>query len=161
MRNSLLLLLLVCVRSSALQLATLQPRQLQHSRVICSRGRASCAVAVASGGPVDATPLDGTENVARKIEKGIASKLDADWCEQDDHQRIGNEAGRLYCEARSAGTDDIGEIFVALGNGMIDMGDCFVGAWDVANMASDVIMFENFGAGHGSDCDCSGGGKAS
>ena len=112
---------------------------------------------------MDATPLEGTAQVASKIAATIALKLDADWCEQEDHQRVGGEAGRLYCEARSAGTDDIGQLLVALGNGMqaVDMGECFVGAWDVANMASDVIMYENFGAGHGSDCSCRGGGPAS
>ena len=36
----------------------------------------------------------------------------------------------------------------------VDLGDCFVGSWDVANMASDVLMNENFGAGYGSDCSC-------
>jgi len=36
----------------------------------------------------------------------------------------------------------------------IDLGDCFVGSWDIANMASDILMNENFGAGYGSDCSC-------
>ena len=34
----------------------------------------------------------------------------------------------------------------------VDMGDCFVGPWDIANMTSDILMEQNFGKeGYGSD----------
>ena len=115
------------------------------------------AVRAAASGPRDLTPLGNTDALAATIASTIATQLDDEWCEQEDHARVGSEAGRLYCEARS-GTDDVGELLMAIGTGMqdVDMGDCFVGTWDIANMASDIIMNQNYGAGYGSDCACSG-----
>ena len=150
---------------------------ITHSGLHLSR-RATCIVS-ASASPADATSLDGTGQMASKIADRLTAKLDAEWGEQEDHARVGVEAGRFYCEARAAGTVDIGELLMAVvrpnpaqprpnpsptsptrvterpvlsmaahrchptppwqGTGMqgVDMGDCFVGPWDIANDASD------------------------
>ena len=79
--------------------------------VLCRR--TTCIVS-AAGSPDDATPLDGTEEMARKITSLIAAQLDAEWGEQDDHVRVGSEAGRFYCEARATGTVDIGQLLIAI-----------------------------------------------
>ena len=143
------------------------------------------SIVSAQTSPADATSLDSTGTMSSKIADRVAAKLDAEWGEQEDHVRVGGEAGRFYCEARAAGTVDIGQLLMAIvrhlnpepnpnrdrpeskgslrakvgstvgaprqasaftvcalwqGTGMqtIDMGDCFVGPWDIANDVSDV-----------------------
>mmetsp|Transcript_36749 Transcript_36749/g.44951 ORF Transcript_36749/g.44951 Transcript_36749/m.44951 type:complete len:99 (+) Transcript_36749:8-304(+) len=67
------------------------------------------------------------------------------WIEQEDHMRVAGEAARVYVEAREAGENDVGRLLMKIGGAMeqTDMGECFVGPWDVANMAADVLMREN------------------
>merc|ERR1719424_1858334 len=149
---ALLLLALAAPLVAAFQLPT-SHRGTQSRRSTC--------IVSAQASPADATALDRTGQMASKIAERLTEKLDNEWGEHEDHARVGGEAGRFYSEARAAGTVDIGELLLAVGTGMqgVDMGDCFVGPWDIANDASDVLMNENFGAGYGSDCSCKSGTK--
>lgn len=85
------------------------------------------------------------------------------WIEQEDHVRVASVAARVYVEERDAGVVDIGRILMKIGGEMekVDMGECFVGPWDVANMAADVLMRENFAwvraaSAEGGDDSCCG-----
>eukprot|EP00965_Chrysotila_dentata_P171717 5666580-Pleurochrysis_carterae.AAC.1 len=93
-------------------------------------------------------PRDTTPEAAitgQIMAKRIAERLDEEWIEQEDHARVGGEAARFYEKARAGGEDKITGLLLAIGGGLegVDMGECFVGAWDVANMASEVLMEEN------------------
>ena len=75
--------------------------------------RATCIVS-AQGSPADGTALESTGQMASIIAKRLTEKLDEEWGEHEDHARVSNEAGRFYCEARAAGTVDIGELLLAI-----------------------------------------------
>lgn len=106
------------------------------------------------GAPVDPTPLDGVLVRAERLKEEIAVSLDEEWIEQEDHLRIGGEAARCYAAARNAGSEEVGQILMAIGGGLekCDMGECFVGPWDIANMAAAMIMQDINGVTD--DCAC-------
>ena len=101
-----------------------------------------------SRNPRDSIPLDALPAFAARISASIAAELDREWIEQEDHVLVGNEAARLYLQSRNdpAESTDIGMILAYIGGGLesYDMGECFVGPWEVANMASALIMRENY-----------------
>jgi len=101
-----------------------------------------------SRNPQDSIPLDALPAFATRISASIAAELDREWIEQEDHVLVGNEAARLYLQSRNdpAESTDIGMILAYIGGGLesYDMGECFVGPWEVANMASALIMRENY-----------------
>ena len=85
----------------------------------------------------------------------IAEQLDREWIEQEDHRLVAEEAARLHIAARNDPdeSDEIGQILAYIGNGLerwdVYRTECFVGAWEVANMASACIMNENSPDGSG------------
>mmetsp|Transcript_6987 Transcript_6987/g.11746 ORF Transcript_6987/g.11746 Transcript_6987/m.11746 type:complete len:156 (-) Transcript_6987:48-515(-) len=113
----------------------------------------SSFIRLAAESPSDTTVIDVS---AAKLVTSVTERLDEDWCEQSDHKRIAENTARLYKQARKAGTTDIGALLLAIGNGLeqIDMGDAFVGPWDIANMASDILMKETLESEAGDSCGC-------
>jgi len=59
--------------------------------------------------------------------------------------RVAGEAARVYVEAREAGENEVGRLLMKIGGAMetTDLGELFVGPWDIANMAAEVLMREN------------------
>lgn len=77
------------------------------------------------------------------LSRAVQSWLDEEWIEQDVHAEIGHAVAAGYREAReSLGYDDLLSVMMHIGSSLegVDMGDAFVGPWDVANTASDFIM---------------------
>lgn len=72
----------------------------------------------------------------------VVELLDDEWIPQPCHGRIGAEVGAIYKAARANGVDDLNGLVVEVGNGLsaFDMGDAFVGPWDVANALSDLTL---------------------
>ena len=138
---------------------TLAARQLPRTTIICRDGffnsvsepkyePKSFGSADTSRNPRDSIPLDALPAFTARISASIAAELDREWIEQDDHVLVGNEAARLYLQSRNdpAESTEIGMILAYIGGGLesYDMGECFVGPWEVANMASALIMRENY-----------------
>jgi len=116
------------------------------------------AVATMGGAPLDATASADVAAVASRMVTSLATKLDDEWIEQEDHVRVASVAAQAYADAREAGEDDIGRLLMKVGGEMekVDMGECFVGPWDVANMAAAFLMAENDPeiAALGDNCGC-------
>ena len=52
------------------------------------------------------------------------------------------QVGEIYKKARAKGVNDLNGLLFELGQGLsspFDMGDAFVGPWDVANTVSDLV----------------------
>ena len=85
----------------------------------------------------------------------IAEDLDREWIEQEDHKLVAKEAARLHIESRNNPDEsaEIGQILAYIGYGLekwdVYRTECFVNAWEVANMASSFIMNENYPDGEG------------
>ena len=92
--------------------------------------------------PRDLTPLGKVETTARPLAMRISTKLDEEWIEQDDHAIVGAAAAAAYLVCRRDGKDEITQLMLAIGGALekTDMGECFVGPWDIANMSSDVLF---------------------
>ena len=103
-----------------------------------------------SRNPTDSIALDCLPEFAGRMTASIAEQLDREWIEQDDHLLVAKEAARLHIEARNSPdeSDEIGQILAYIGYGLeqwdVYRTECFVGAWEVANMASAFIMDENY-----------------
>ena len=95
------------------------------------------------GVSVSDLPLSNLEADAAFLEKSIRESLDDEWIPQACHAEIGKEVGRIYVAARRGGGDDLNSLLVDWGTGLTGFGgmdDAFVGAWDVANQAADLVL---------------------
>ena len=105
--------------------------------------------------PRDTIPLDQLDDFAARMSASIAEDLDREWIEQEDHKLVAKEAARLHIESRNNPdeSDEIGQILAYIGYGLekwdVYRTECFVNAWEVANMASSFIMNENYPDGEG------------
>eukprot|EP00752_Nemacystus_decipiens_P001436 g1415.t2 len=90
---------------------------------------------------------DKAEEYAAFLSESIRQHLDDEWIEQECHKGIGEEVARLYLDAFRKGGADLTTLVLDVGSAMekFDMGDAFVGAWDIANLTSDFLM-EKMGA---------------
>jgi hypothetical protein len=91
---------------------------------------------------VSLAPLVQHVDDAAYLSGAITELLDSEWIPQPCHATIGVEVGALYLAARRRGEDDLGAVLVELGDGLagFDLGDAFVGPWDVANAAADLLL---------------------
>lgn len=87
--------------------------------------------------------LGSPEKDAKYLETSVTQWLDDEYIPQEVHATIGRAVALAYQETweREQGTD-LGSILMAVGTRLeaLDMGDAFVGPWDVANAASDFLM---------------------
>ena len=101
-----------------------------------------------SNNPRDTIAPECLEEFAVRMVTAITAELDSEWIEQEDHKLVAAEVARLYLAARNdaAESDEVGALLAHIGKGLEswDMGECFVGPWEVANMASAAIMRENY-----------------
>lgn len=90
------------------------------------------------------------EETAAMLSSNIREWLDEEWIEQDCHERIGVRVSEAYRAARLDGVDDLGVLLVRLGTALggdgptaastvSDFAEAYVGPWDVANKASDIL----------------------
>ena len=88
--------------------------------------------------------LTALEEDASYLEGAIRDSLDDEWIPQACHAEIGKEVAKIYLSARrERGVDDLNSLLVDWGTGLTGfsgMGDAFVGAWDVANQAADLVL---------------------
>ncbi|CAM9910099.1 unnamed protein product [Scytosiphon promiscuus] len=93
-------------------------------------------------GGVMLPPADQAEEYASFLSEAIRQHLDDEWMEQECHEGIGEEVARLYLDAFKNGPSDMTTLVLDVGSAMekFDMGDAFVGAWDIANLVSDFLM---------------------
>lgn len=105
-----------------------------------TRLRAASENTVESG--VNLSSLPNFELDGRFLKEAITKYLDKEWIQLDVHRKLGLEVESIYVRARNLGTTDLGDIIMDVGTSleMMDMKDAFVGAWDVANKFSDLMM---------------------
>ncbi|CAM9645531.1 unnamed protein product [Ectocarpus sp. 12 AP-2014] len=98
-------------------------------------------------GGVMLPPAEKADEYAAFLSESIREHLNDEWMEQDCHKGIGEEVARLYLAAFEKGDTDLTTLVLDMGSAMeqFDMGDAFVGAWDIANLVSDFLM-EKMGA---------------
>ncbi|CAM9980759.1 unnamed protein product [Ectocarpus fasciculatus] len=98
-------------------------------------------------GGVMLPPAETADEYAAFLSESIREHLDDEWIEQECHKGIGEEVARLYLAAFEKGDTDMTTLVLDIGSAMeqYDMGDAFVGAWDIANLVSDFLM-EKMGA---------------
>ncbi len=106
------------------------------------------AAARAIAAPRDTTAAADT---AIAIARGLQQKLDDEWIEQEDHERVAGYAAATYTAARADGIDEMSRLLAHIGGELeaYDLGELFVGPWDVANLTIDIVMREN-----GTDVPC-------
>ncbi|CAM9179851.1 unnamed protein product [Ectocarpus sp. 6 AP-2014] len=105
------------------------------------------AVQQSVDGGVMLPPAEKADEYAAFLSESIREHLNDEWMEQDCHKGIGEEVARLYLAAFEKGDSDMTTLVLDMGSAMeqFDMGDAFVGAWDIANLVSDFLM-EKMGA---------------
>ena len=80
---------------------------------------------------------------ARYLNDCITEWLNKEYIELPIHRKIGTKVSQIYELQRETGIMDLGEILINMGTALesFDMENAFVNAWDVANKASDFLMF--------------------
>lgn len=99
------------------------------------------------GGGVQLPPIEQSDLYSSFLARAIQIHLDREWMPQECHVDIGNEVARIYLESVvKGGATDLNQLIMDVGTGLesYDMGDAFVGGWDVANIMSD-FMLEKMG----------------
>lgn len=83
-----------------------------------------------------------TEQDGNFLKESIQRWLDEEYIPQDCHLDLGNKVKNVYTTNRNKGVNDLGEMMMDVGTALesYDMGDAFVGPWDVANKVSDFLM---------------------
>mmetsp|Transcript_12783 Transcript_12783/g.12433 ORF Transcript_12783/g.12433 Transcript_12783/m.12433 type:complete len:414 (+) Transcript_12783:111-1352(+) len=83
-----------------------------------------------------------TEQDGNFLKESIQVWLDEEYIPQSCHEDLGNKVKKVYVTNRSKGISDLGEMMMDVGTSLesYDMGDAFVGPWDVANKVSDFLM---------------------
>jgi len=86
--------------------------------------------------------LDLVGEVTAVLYSGTVAHLDSEWVQQDDHKRVADVVARTYEACRRGGRDDMIDIAVYMGSALerMDMGECFAGPWDVANIAVGLLL---------------------
>uniref|UniRef100_A0A7S2UZ53 Uncharacterized protein n=1 Tax=Fibrocapsa japonica TaxID=94617 RepID=A0A7S2UZ53_9STRA len=79
---------------------------------------------------------------AEWLGKAVQTHLDEEWIAQECHAELGNVCKDVYMQLHEEGKTQIMDVVVAVGEALekVDMGDAYVGAWDVANLCSDFLM---------------------
>jgi hypothetical protein len=72
----------------------------------------------------------------------IKSRLNTEYIPQEIHSKLGQKVQGEYKKLRDAGISDLGEVLVGLGASLetFDMENAFVNGWDVANLASELLI---------------------
>jgi len=87
---------------------------------------------------------DDHEAEGTRLAESIAGWLDVEWCPQDVHSAIAENAKQTYIKLRSSGDDCVSSIMHEVAENLhanwsqYDK-DAFVNAWDVANYVSDYL----------------------
>jgi len=78
------------------------------------------------------------------IRNSIVQWLNTEFIDQECHYRIGDRVFDAYMRLRETGVTDAGEMMLEIGTsletGIADFDKAFVGPWDIANRASDIIF---------------------
>jgi hypothetical protein len=84
---------------------------------------------------VSLTTLKQVDKDGKWLGESIQSWLDKEWIVMDFHRKLGLEVESIYIAQRAKGVDDLGDMLMEVGTTleMFDMGEAFVGAWDVGN----------------------------
>ncbi|CAM9530301.1 unnamed protein product [Discosporangium mesarthrocarpum] len=87
-------------------------------------------------------PAEDSEAYASFLADSIMQHLDQEWLPQDCHRDIGLKVGDIYRKFVKEGNPELSSLVMEIGTGLetFDMGDSFVGPWDIANVVSDFIM---------------------
>jgi hypothetical protein len=82
------------------------------------------------------------EKDAAFLRDEIRQWLDTEFIPQPVHEMLGRHVEKVYIASRQRGVNDLGEMLMDIGSSLEDvkMKEAFVGAWDVANKASDLLM---------------------
>ncbi|CAM9563809.1 unnamed protein product [Choristocarpus tenellus] len=93
-------------------------------------------------GGVTLPPVEESDAYASFLAEGIMTHLDQEWMPQECHREIGLEAAKVYLQIVQKGTTHLSDLVLELGTHLesFDMGEAFVGPWDIANLVSDFIM---------------------
>eukprot|EP00746_Dinoflagellata_sp_MGD_P082133 gnl/MRDRNA2_/MRDRNA2_32615_c0_seq2.p1 gnl/MRDRNA2_/MRDRNA2_32615_c0~~gnl/MRDRNA2_/MRDRNA2_32615_c0_seq2.p1 ORF type:complete len:188 (+),score=34.03 gnl/MRDRNA2_/MRDRNA2_32615_c0_seq2:74-565(+) len=129
----------------------MKPNRLFHSVKLIPRVRPSAAQQQSGDrqneakGGVDIVTLEELKDFEADgawLEGMIEQWLNEEWMVQACHKEIGQFVNERYIAIRKKGLTDLGEILIALGTDLttFDMKDAFVGGWDVANKASDLLI---------------------
>lgn len=99
----------------------------------------------ASGGAEDGVSLLNLveiEEDAEFLREEIRLWLDNEYIPQNIHEVLGRHVEMVYINSRRRGVNDLGEMLMDIGTSLenVEMKEAFVGAWDVANKASDLLM---------------------
>ncbi|CAM9099932.1 unnamed protein product [Chrysoparadoxa australica] len=94
------------------------------------------------GDGVQLPPVEEVDDYAAFLAEAVQLHLDEEWLIQEVHRGIGEEVGSIYKETIKSGVNDLTSFVVEVGTALeqYDMGDAFVGSWDVANIASDFVI---------------------
>jgi hypothetical protein len=102
-------------------------------------------LSLSSGTVEDGVPLTSLDIDAdgKFLYDSLTQYLDDEFIKQEIHGKIAETVVSVYCAERKKGVSDLGDMLVLIGSALesFDMGDAFVGPWDVANKASDLLMF--------------------
>lgn len=78
------------------------------------------------------------------IRDSIVCWLNTEFIDLECHYKIGDRVRDAYLRLRESGITDAGEMMLEIGTslevGKVDFDKAFVGPWDVANRASDIIF---------------------
>lgn len=136
------------------------PRTSGHSRCLQQRHVTRCELQ-------GRTPERAPDRAPKRVEDGVtlprpldASALQAectwlsasltDWLEtewrqsepQEIHTAIGKRSAGIYERLRNEGEDDLASVMIAIGSELedMDLSQAFVGAWNVANRAAELLL---------------------
>jgi hypothetical protein len=76
------------------------------------------------------------------IQRSIRLWLDEEWQPQSVHEKIGEEAAKLYLKLREQGEDHLGSLVLGLSLELekVDFQDAFVDSFTVANKVAELLM---------------------
>jgi hypothetical protein len=95
------------------------------------------------GGGIQLPDKEQAADYSKFLARAVQLHLDQEWLPQACHEEIGAEVANIYLSsAVERGVTDLNELIMDVGTGLesFDMGDAFVGAWDVANVVSDFMI---------------------
>eukprot|EP00953_Heterococcus_sp_UTEX-ZZ885_P031584 16557-Heterococcus_DN1.PRE.4 len=95
------------------------------------------------GGGIQLPDKEQAADYSKFLARAVQLHLDQEWLTQACHEQIGAEVANIYLSsAVERGVTDLNELIMDVGTGLesFDMGDAFVGAWDVANVVSDFMI---------------------
>jgi hypothetical protein len=125
------------------------PLALRSTRWTCPRCSSSSLHSTTQtteqgfGGGIQLPDKEQAADYSKFLARAVQLHLDQEWLPQACHEQIGAEVASIYLSsAVERGVTDLNELVMDVGTGLesFDMGDAFVGAWDVANVVSDFMI---------------------